>query len=488
MSISLFAATMDSKVRSVPKDTMETVFKKPKEGLPLVVKYLTQNAGGAQAKVKVMHDWICDNIAYDTDMYFSGRVSKQDYESVLKKKKGVCSGYTSVMNEMCRLAGIESIGIHGYSKGFGYQGKLGNKPDHEWNAVNINGKWQLVDVTWDAGFVDYKTFVKRYSTEWLNRTPEQFIFSHLPEKDEYQYLKQIKTKEEFVKEPYVAGKFFDYGLSFDKAMPDYTNEISESVKYEFKLSKNTVSVMSDLSDKNGQTGIIQNATWIDRVGSKIIADYDVPTANLYRGRILARNRNETKNPPFFSIAEFEGRILPQAQQLIAEKKITQKEYDYLENSYFKVNENQRYYLAEDLFDNPRNLAVTKILKLEVKNSQYEEVLYFDLKAADGYAGFGNGVMRFPTAHRTYDETTNTHIISPVAGILQKGSTQKFGVTSKDFSAIGIVIDGKIVPLKKDAKTGTFELEATVPENVDELLVYGSKNGKNYNSLWAYKVE
>ncbi len=82
---------MDSRVRSVPTDAAEKVFKKPKEGLPLVVKHLTQNAGGAQAKVKVIHDWICDNIAYDTDMYFSGKVSKQDYETVLKKKKGVCS-------------------------------------------------------------------------------------------------------------------------------------------------------------------------------------------------------------------------------------------------------------------------------------------------------------------------------------------------------------------------------------------------------------
>ncbi len=115
----LFSASMDSRVRSVPKDTLELVTKSPKKGLPTLVKILTEKAGGTQAKVKIFHDWICDNIAYDADMYFSGRVSKQDYESVLKKKKAVCSGYSSLMNEMCRLAGIESIGIHGYSKGFG---------------------------------------------------------------------------------------------------------------------------------------------------------------------------------------------------------------------------------------------------------------------------------------------------------------------------------------------------------------------------------
>jgi len=45
---------------------------------------------------------------------------------------------------MCQLANIESIGITGYSKGFGYSGKIGNQSDHEWNAVHINNKWYLV--------------------------------------------------------------------------------------------------------------------------------------------------------------------------------------------------------------------------------------------------------------------------------------------------------------------------------------------------------
>ena len=465
--------------------SVELAFKKPKEGLPRVVKSLTASAGGTAAKVKVLHDWICDNIAYDTDMYFSGRVSKQDYESVLNKKKAVCSGYSSLMIEMCRLAGVEAIGIHGYSKGFGYQGKIGTKTDHEWNAINMGNKWQLIDVTWDAGYVDYKTFVKHYSTEWLYRTPEQFIYSHLPENDEYQYLKEIKTKEQFEKEPYLAGKFFDYGLSFGNSAPDYTNKIAEAVQYEFRLSKTGVSVMSDLVDKDA--GFVQNATWVDRIGNRVTVDFDIPSAKKYDARILARNRTDAKAPQFFSIAEFEGSILPQAQDLIAKKKVTQKEYDYLEQSYFKVAENSRYYLAEDLFASARNNATTKILKLLEETGTYEEVLSVIILPADGYAGFGEGVLRFPTAYRSYNETTNTHLISPVGGVLAKGSTQQFAVETKDYTAIGVVLDGTIVPAKKNAK-GVFELEATIPENADELAVYGSKNGKNYSGLWVYRVE
>ncbi len=486
MTSSAFSATMDSKVRSVPAPTAELVFKKPKEGLPQVVKHLTASASSNSAKVKAMHDWICDNIAYDTDMYFSGRVSKQDYESVLKKKKGVCSGYASLMNEMCRLAGIESIGIHGYSKGFGYRGKL-DKTDHEWNAVNLGNKWQLIDVCWDAGYVDYKTFVKRYSTEWLYRTPEQFIYSHLPEKNEYQYLKEIKTKEQFVQDPYIAGAFFDYGLALGKIAPNYSNEIEGETMFDFKLNKTGVSVISDLYERDEKSALVQNAIWTDRIGNKVTVNVDVPNEKQHRVYLYARNRGEVKNPEQFYIPEFEQKILPQAQQLVAQKKVTQTEYDFLEAAYFKVQENGRYYLAEDLFAYPRNNAVTKILKLLDENTgNFEHVFYFDIKASNGYKGFGDGVVKYPTTYTSYNETSNTHVISPIAGILPRGSAQRFEVESQDFTGIGIVIDGSIVPFAKNGNK--FELETEIPADIDTLSVYGSRNGKNYTGLWFYKVE
>ena len=484
--IALFAATMDSRVRAVPKNVQELVFQNPEEGLPLVVKSLTANANGASAKVKVLHDWICDNIAYDTELYFYGGEDDQDPETVLKKKKDVCSGYTNLMTVMCRLAGIEAIGIAGYSKGFGYRGKVGEKPDHAWNAVKINNRWQLIDVTWDAGYVDYKTFIKRYSTEWLNRTPEQFIFSHLPEEDEYQYLKEIKTKEQFEKEPYLAGVFFDYGLSLGDSKPGYTNEISGAVKYDFKVGKTGVVVMSDLLETNSGR-LVHNATWIDRTINKTTVDFDIPSAKKYKARVLARFRNEVKIPQFFSVSEFEGEILPEAQGLVAEKKVTQKEFEFLQESYFLVDENRRYYLNEDLFANARNNAVMKILKLLDQTSFYEEVISVALSAASGYSGFGESVVRFPTTYTPYNESSNTHLVSPISGVLSKGSVQKFVVDSKDFTGVAVSIGGQLTLFKKNPK-GEFELETTVPVDSDQLVVYGSRNGKTFSSIWSYVIE
>ena len=483
LAANIFSATMDPRVRSVPKSAQELVFENPKEGLPLVVKSLT---GGGANKVKALHDWICDNIAYDTELYFNGGPARQDYESVLKKRKALCSGYTNLMTVMCRMAGIEAIGIEGFSKGFGYQGKCGDETDHAWNAVKIGGKWQLIDVTWDAGYVDYRTFIKRYSTEWLNRTPEQFIFSHLPEKDEFQYLKKTKTREEFEKEPYIAGIFFEYGLSLGNPAPDYTNEVSGAAKYEFRTGKAGVSLMTDLIDTEGGR-LVENATWIERIGNRATADFDIPTAKKHKARLLARNANEKKAPDFFSAAEFEGRILPEAQNLVEQKKATQKEFDFLRDSYFPVEENRRYYRADDPFSTQRNNAVLKILEMLKKTSQYEEVISVDLVPASGYEGFGAETARFPTPYGTFHETSNTHLISPTGGVLKKGAAQKFQIESKDFKALGVVIDGKLTKLSKN-QNGIFEAEIEIPENIDTLSVYGSRNEKSYSGLWLYRVE
>ena len=78
---------MDSRVRRVSKELMEQIFIDPAASLPGVVAALINDVSDQFLKTKILHDWICDNIAYDSDMYFSGRITSQDYVTVLKRKK-----------------------------------------------------------------------------------------------------------------------------------------------------------------------------------------------------------------------------------------------------------------------------------------------------------------------------------------------------------------------------------------------------------------
>lgn len=480
----LFSATMESRVRAVPKQIAENVKAELEQNIQSLVDFLVKGASGTGAKVKVLHDWICDNIEYDTGI-FTGTAGKQGYADVLKSGKAVCAGYTNLMTKMCRLAGIEAIGIEGHSKGFAYMGYLEDEPNHAWNAIKIGNRWQLVDVTWDAGFVDYTTYIKHYSTEWLYRTPEQFIYSHLPVKDEHQYLSKIKTKEEFVKEPYVPGKFFEYGFSFGKNAPDYTNKISEAAKFDFKISKSAVAANSYLFDREG--GTVRNAVWMEKNGQVFSTMVDIPSAKKHIAYVMAKNTGSSSITAFYPTDEFKGRIEGQARALFGQKKITEKELELFLGSYFEVEENRLCYYREDLFDRQRNSAVLKVLKLLGEDKSYEEVISFEVVPDEGYEGFGADSPRFPTAYKTYLESSNIRIISPLKGRLEKGASQKFEIDAKSFSSLAIVMNGELqAELKKNAK-GIFEAEFTIPDSADKIGIYASKDKSNYAGLFTYEV-
>lgn len=158
-------------------------------------------------------------------------------------------------------------------------------------------------------------------------------------------------------------------------------------------------------------------------------------------------------------------------------------------SYFKVAENGRYYHAENLFATARNAATAKVLRLTERNTDgYDEVLSFAVQAAEGYAGFGSGALRFPTAYAAYHSAQNTRLVSPESGTLKAGETYTFAVRISDFSAAGIVLDGSLVPFRKNAESGMFELEFAVPEGCKDIPVFASKNGTNFAGLYVYAVE
>ena len=482
---------MSAQVRKVPREIQDGVFAKPAEYLPAVVSALVGKGGSSLGNVKILHDWICDNIAYDADMLFSGKISGQDWQSVLKKKKVVCSGYTNLMSEMCRLAGIEVIGISGWSKGFGYKGYLDDYTDHAWNAVHIGNRWYLVDCTWDAGIVEYKTFVKKYSTSWLFASPRVFLYSHLSEKDDMQYYAPVLTKEQFVKEPYVEPDFFDFGFAFKDPMPDYATIISGPTEYQLSLSGSGKAVAAQLLP-DGASSYIPQSVWVNRSGSTVSLELDVPDKSKHTVCVFAFNVSETKWPFYFGIGEFEGDLLPRAEGLFAEKKITEKELDFFKASYYKEQENGRYYLAEDQFATERNNATDKILRLlEMDPHRCNPIIKFDIVSDGQYAGYGRGVVKYPFTYSSYNAATSTRLVSPLVASLSTREPVVFDIESGDYTAFavadGISFGGSLVPMSRDPKTRHFVLDYEVPDGAQQVIVYGSRNGRNYDGLWVYAV-
>jgi len=484
---------MEARIRRVPQDLTENVFKEPETALPAVVSSLTGGISDQFLKAKTLHDWICDNIAYDVNMYFSGRITAQDYISVLKKKLAVCSGYTNLFNQMCKLAGMESIGINGYSKGFGYTGKIGKNTDHAWNAINIGNKWYLIDVTWDAGSLDQKTFIKRYSTEWLFLDSRPFLYSHLPEEDAYQYYAPILTADDFMREPYIAGIFFQYGLFLKADKPEYNNVIDGTFTFDIGLSNANTNIFSALRTPRLQD--IDAASWAERKGTVVTVDFDVPDTNEYKGHVFARYNNEVRLQDKVDIATFEQDWLPRAGQLFSdatlpkEKRISETEFNLFKEAYFKVQENNKYYFAEDQFDTAKNNAVLKVHQLlELSTNYAPTVLNFNIKATSAYKGFGSGVLKYPYTFSSYNQVSNTQLLSPIKGVLESGANEVFSISSRDFTKLAIIINGEFTNIPKNNRTGNFELNFMIPHGLTEIKIFGSRDGRSYTGLVKYDVK
>ena len=174
--------------------------------------YLVKGARTDEDKARLIFRWIADRIAYDYEGFRAGKPGDNSPEGVLKNRKCVCAGYSSLYEALAKAAGLEVVKISGFSKGASYA--PGRKPEnHAWNAVKLNGRWQLLDATWGAGDADAKGFRKRFKEYHFLMAPEEFVLTHLPRDPQWQLLTPLVTTEEFESWPQVKGAFFRYGFS-----------------------------------------------------------------------------------------------------------------------------------------------------------------------------------------------------------------------------------------------------------------------------------
>jgi len=178
--------------------------------------WLTGTSHSERDKARAIFRWITANISYDADAFFSGQIAPASAEDALRSRRGVCEGYAGLFSELCRKAGLEVAGIPGYAKGYGYAAgrSSGRKPNHSWNAIRLDGRWQLIDCTWGAGYIgDDRRFHRQFNPHYFLTSPGEFIYDHFPEKDSWQLLDPPRSREEFENTVYLKPAFFVLGFS-----------------------------------------------------------------------------------------------------------------------------------------------------------------------------------------------------------------------------------------------------------------------------------
>lgn len=220
-SVSVFCQTdyssIDRRVTSYPKFTSATELSQK----------IQSDFKSDPDRTRALFTWIATNITYDLNEAKSGSQiaykfsspedrQKKEFEfrtalvsKTMKTKKGVCEGYASVFVEVCRQMQIQAVIIPGTSRTHPSQiGKIPNWQDHAWNAVMLDGKWQLIDLTWAAGIVDTNTgkFRMEFNDGYFLTSPEDFFKNHFP--DDPKWLLTDATATQFANQAFYFPTYF----------------------------------------------------------------------------------------------------------------------------------------------------------------------------------------------------------------------------------------------------------------------------------------
>ena len=301
-----WATETDKIIINLPKSLDKKLYRDPAGSLPILVQYLKEKAGRDEVHlVKLLHDWITYNIAYDTKAFFSGKYPSQDYKSVLQNRKAVCSGNANLLQKMCELAGIECETVAGYSRGYGFEvfdnEALSPQVKHVWNAVKVKNAWYLLDSTWDAGHIKGKKFVKEYSTAYLFPDPSKMIHTHFPKNKRWQLLKKPLTVEEFRDLPEIHKGYFSYDIQLSEKLKKI-NTVQDKIQFDVKAAEG-VYLSAQLFDSNDR--VYDKHVFLQKKNDLWEVSASFPkkgewVMQLYAGTVIGKEYEGVKNVGFVS--------------------------------------------------------------------------------------------------------------------------------------------------------------------------------------------
>lgn len=125
---------------------------------------VTKDISSEEDKVLAIHEWVTHQVKWRNSKAYE--TSRKTVKKVLVKRKGSASSYVILFDEMCKFAKIECEIVRGNvtpEYAINYDPKAYEISNHSWNAVKINGSWFVIDVTFDAGYMEKKKYsVKKF--------------------------------------------------------------------------------------------------------------------------------------------------------------------------------------------------------------------------------------------------------------------------------------------------------------------------------------
>jgi len=174
---------------------------------------------------------------------------KETPEELLMKLKSGDTTYSRVFETLCSYAGLQCHTVPGIAKGVDYQPGdhfKGDQGQHSWNAVKVNGTWQLIDCNWAARrLVGKETAAEsiRYELDeyYFLPLPQQLIYTHLPQDPLWQLIRRPITREQFEELVNIKSTFFKFGLQLvshkEAVIADAKEEVAIQIRCPLSKAK-----------------------------------------------------------------------------------------------------------------------------------------------------------------------------------------------------------------------------------------------------------
>lgn len=228
-SIRSFSAEVDRRVSAVGYPGGSSIAE--------VAQKLTAGLPSDLARLNALYRWVTRYIEYDVDAYFSGDLrSAVGAGNTFTRGKAVCDGYAALLQQMGGAAGLQIEKVDGYAKGYGYAvGVMTGGANHAWNAVNLDGRWYLLDSTWDAGSLNDSGLFSRNTGRWnyFLADPQLFITSHFPENPKWQLLQSPVDLNAFLAMASVPPGIIDLGVDISKHSRVHIDGVASPFEFDF---------------------------------------------------------------------------------------------------------------------------------------------------------------------------------------------------------------------------------------------------------------
>lgn len=121
-----------------------------------IAEQLTENCTSDYDKAAALHDWVCSYVYYDEDSLSLDETTPYYATEVIENRKAVCLGFATLYAALCRSINIPCNVVSGYALGIGEDTEWNETnissdyQNHAWNEVYADGRWVIVDTTWDS--------------------------------------------------------------------------------------------------------------------------------------------------------------------------------------------------------------------------------------------------------------------------------------------------------------------------------------------------